>query len=957
MRKKYFKGFTLIELLAVILILGIIALIAVPVISRMIKESKRGAFETSVNNIVDVLENTCNIQTMNNEAVTSKYIFANGEISPTIDIKGSLPKDGTATVDLNCKVAANLTNGNFTAIKTIADDSIAVVDGNTLEQPVVLFDTNGNSKYSKSANIKITVSDESGLDESSLKYLWNITTNIPDEASITNTFTNNDIISSPSDANGEYYLWILAKDTSGNTAITRTSVFYLDNTSPVINLNGSNPATINLDDTYIDEGASATDNIDESISIVTTGTVNPSTVGTYNMTYSATDTAGNTASVTRQINVIDTIKPTIVFGTNGNNTYAKMRNTTVTVSDNGVIDTSSLKYLWNTSTSNPDEVSFNTTFTNGNTITTPNSLTGGYYLWILAKDSSGNVSISRTDVFNLDNQIPVITLNGSSSVSVNVGASYTDAGATATDNIDGSIPVTTTGTVNPNSVGTYTITYNATDTAGNNAVSVTRTINVIDVSAPVITMLGSNPVSINIGSSYTDAGATALDDVDGNVTSKITTTSTINVNALGSYTLTYRVTDVAGNTATAIRTVNVIDTVLPNVTFGTNGNSTYAKTRSSVVTLSDNVAINGSSLKYLWSTSTSTPSEASFTTSFTNGGTINSPAGATGIYYLWILGKDTSGNTRITGSNAFYLDNTVPVYSSYAITNVTSSGYDVYIYGVSDAHIGINKVQFPTWTDYNGGDDMQPSWETNAAASGTNLGSGTWYYRVNVSAHNNESGVYNTHVYIYDSAGNSTAFAASQTTVPPSVYYLVDVVNVGDFISYTGNNGCTNCGGQSVSCYGGYANTYSGWRVISKSGSGSTGTVSIVAAGTTECIGSDGGTNGAVFNALAGKYLNTTYAASARSINCNDALPYSAAACTNYTTYVADSMIQPGGFYYFATPYSGSTWVYWAIVESGRFNTNGGYTFGLRPIINFKSGVTKTGGSGTNATPYTISIQ
>ena len=949
------KGFTLIELIAVILILGIIALIAIPVVNSIIKESKRGAFQTSANNIVGVIEDACELQNLKSEIITTKYIFTNGEVSPSIDIKGSLPKGGTATVDSNCNVTLNVTNGTFTATKTSLEENVTLADGNKLEEPTVVFGTSGNSNYAKSASSKVTVSDESGVNNSSLKYLWNTSINIPAEANFTDVFINESVLNSPSDANGKYYLWILAKDNSGNTLITRTSVFNLDNTNPVITLYGSNPVTLNFGETYIDAGATVTDNLDEDISIVTTGTVNPSIVGTYSMTYSATDTAGNTTSVTRDINVVDNINPTIEFGSNGDIIYAKTSDTTVTVSDNSAIDTNSLRYLWNTSTSIPSEELLITPFTNETTLTTPNNLTGGYYLWILAKDSSGNTTITRTDVFNLDNEKPIITMNGSSSVTVNLGDSYADAGATANDNINGSIPVTITGTVNPSVVGTYTITYDATDTAGNNAVSVVRTINVIDVSAPVITILGSNPVNINIGSSYTDSGATAIDDVDGNVTGQITTTSTININVLGSYTVTYTVSDLAGNIANTTRTVNVIDTVLPTITFGTNGNSTYAKSRSTTVTVGDNVAINAGSLKYLWSTSTSTPSEATFTTSFTNGETITSPAGITGIYYLWILGKDSSGNTRITGSNAFYLDNTVPTYTSYTITNVTSSGYDVYVYGVSDAHIGISKVQFPTWTDYNGGDDMQPSWETNAAASGTNLGSGTWYYRVNVSTHNNESGVYNTHVYIYDNAGNSTAFASSVTTVPPSVYYLVDVVNVGDFISYTGNNGCANCSGQSTSCYGGYANTYNGWRVISKSGSGSTGTVSIVAAGTTECIGSDGGTNGANYNALANKYLNTTYAASARSINCNDALPYSSAACTNYTTYVADSMIQPGGFYYFATPYSTSTSIYWAIVESGRFNTNGGYTFGLRPIINLKSGIIKSGGSGTNASPYSIS--
>jgi type IV pilus assembly protein PilA len=58
------KGFTLIELLAVILILGIIALIAIPVVNNIIKEAKRGAFETTANNVVSAVEDACQLQAL-----------------------------------------------------------------------------------------------------------------------------------------------------------------------------------------------------------------------------------------------------------------------------------------------------------------------------------------------------------------------------------------------------------------------------------------------------------------------------------------------------------------------------------------------------------------------------------------------------------------------------------------------------------------------------------------------------------------------------------------------------------------------------------------------------------------------------------------------------------------------------------------------------------------------------
>jgi hypothetical protein len=245
-------------------------------------------------------------------------------------------------------------------------------------------------------------------------------------------------------------------------------------------MTGSSNITINAGTSYTDQGATATDNINGTISVTTSGSVNTNTVGTYTITYNATDSSGNAATpVTRTVTVVDATAPTVAFGTNGNATYAKTRSTTVTISDAHTgVNASSLKYMWNTSTTTPTEASFTTTFTNGGTLTTPAGVTGSYYLWILAKDNAGNTTITRTNVFNLDNTKPVITLNGSSTVNIAINSTYTDAGAIANDTPEGVITskIVVTSTVNPSVGGSYTVTYNVSDTAGNAAVSVTRTV-------------------------------------------------------------------------------------------------------------------------------------------------------------------------------------------------------------------------------------------------------------------------------------------------------------------------------------------------------------------------------------------------------------------------------------------------------------------------------------------------
>lgn len=336
---------------------------------------------------------------------------------------------------------------------------------------------------------------------------------------------------------------------------------HLDFNPPVIILTGDNLVTIEVGSVYTDAGAVAIDDIDGDITnrMMVTGSVNPNAVGTYTIAYDVSDSAGLVATqVTRTINVIDTNAPTVLFGTNGNDTYAKTRNTTVTLYDTGGIDITSCKYQWATSTTTPSEDSFTMSFINGGIIETPFAVTGGYYLWVLVKDSSLNTTIIRSNIFNLDNTIPVITMNGSNNININKGSTYSDAGATATDNIDGTLTVNASGTVNVNVVGEYQVTYTATDSSGNQAIPVVRTIIVRDVVAPEITILGSNPYSLNVGNTYVDPGATAMDDVDGNVTSRIQTTSNVNTNLPGTYTVTYTVKDNANNTATRTRTVTII---------------------------------------------------------------------------------------------------------------------------------------------------------------------------------------------------------------------------------------------------------------------------------------------------------------------------------------------------------------------------------------------------------------
>ena len=123
------RGFTLIELLAVILILGIIVLIAIPIVNKIIKESRRGAFETTANNIVSAIEDACQLQVLKGETITTSYNFANGIVTPALNVKGKLPTTGKVTINGDCDITLNVNNGVYSATKEYDEENVTIVDG------------------------------------------------------------------------------------------------------------------------------------------------------------------------------------------------------------------------------------------------------------------------------------------------------------------------------------------------------------------------------------------------------------------------------------------------------------------------------------------------------------------------------------------------------------------------------------------------------------------------------------------------------------------------------------------------------------------------------------------------------------------------------------------------------------------------------------------------------------
>lgn len=201
-------------------------------------------------------------------------------------------------------------------------------------------------------------------------------------------------------------------------------------------------------------------------------------------------------------------------------------------------------------------------------IYTSDHATGNHSVEVRATDANNNRT-SDTGNFVVaepepDTTEPVMTLVGSATIQLTVGDTYVEQGASATDDTDGDITtqIIVTGGVNISVAATYTVTYSVADVAGNSA-SVDRTVVVNepapDTTAPVITLIGSANIQLTVGDSYVEQGAAASDDTDGDITNQISISGSVDTNAAGTYILTYSVSDAAGNSASAIRTVEVSD--------------------------------------------------------------------------------------------------------------------------------------------------------------------------------------------------------------------------------------------------------------------------------------------------------------------------------------------------------------------------------------------------------------
>ena len=344
-------------------------------------------------------------------------------------------------------------------------------------------------------------------------------------------------------------------DTAGNVAtqVLRTVNVQSapDTDAPVIIITGSANIQLTVDDTYTEEGAVCEDNVDADKPATVGGdTVDTSTVRQYTVTYDCTDTAGNVATqVLRTVNVQsapDTDAPVIII--------TGSANIQLTVDDTYTEEGAVCED--NVDADKPATVG-------GDTVDT--STVRQYTVTYDCTDSAGNVATQVLRTVNVqsapDTDAPVIIITGSANIQLTVDDTYTEEGAVCEDNVDADKPATVGGdTVDTSTVRQYTVTYDCTDTAGNVATQVLRTVNVQsapDTDAPVIIITGSANIQLTVDETYTEQGAVCEDNVDVDKPATVGG-DTVDTSTVRQYTVTYDCTDSSNNEATQVsRTVNV----------------------------------------------------------------------------------------------------------------------------------------------------------------------------------------------------------------------------------------------------------------------------------------------------------------------------------------------------------------------------------------------------------------
>lgn len=172
---------------------------------------------------------------------------------------------------------------------------------------------------------------------------------------------------------------------------------------------------------------------------------------------------------------------------------------------------------------------------------------------------------------------PRIDLIGPTEVFFNINDTYIEYGYTATD-VDGndvtSLVRRDISDLNMGKEGSYQISYTAVDRKGVKADPVYRVVNVGDAFAPEITIAGSNPLLVKLGTEFTPPSASALAYDGTDISDSIAVdASSVDTSKVGTYIVSYSVTDASGISGSASLFVYVLESSSPRIIIPEMGSS------------------------------------------------------------------------------------------------------------------------------------------------------------------------------------------------------------------------------------------------------------------------------------------------------------------------------------------------------------------------------------------------
>lgn len=607
------KGFTLVEILAVVIILGIISVIVYPVLNKILKDNRKRAFEASLNAVVRAAE-LYKTDNNNNFGIVD---YDDG----TIDISNSGKwQAGTLTdkVDTDGQTKIYLTgfyDGEFCA--SGFGDNPTIIEGKCIETPELCFVMKDHeiTKYSfdysacpVNINIPSTVYGEevqyigAGVFESSRvssviipnslleirnnafydsaltsldltnatslqiigssafedtrlgnvdfsnlpslveiqdsAFLYSEIIGILDLTKSTNlteiwpySFENNQISSVR--LNGLTHLETIGVDAFEDNNIT--GVLDLTNMTGLVSLDGTvfrgnNITSVNLAGTNLLQSMGIRAFADNEIT---------------NINVDATNTIASLGEYAFSNNALQSFSST---------SFPNMKNLGIGVVNNNQLSDSEA-FIYNLVNGVADtSILISYGGANRSSVAIPNSIV------TIGQNSMSRQNITGINIPSSVTTIETYALSYNDLASVNLPTNVINIGSSA---FYSNRILQGNAIINNSPIA---ITLDATAFNNNGATkntNITPTFVYEDTVSPVLTMVGDSTLTVQAGIPYVDPGVTAIDNIDGDITSNITTVSTINTSILGTYSITYSVSDYIGNISTVTRTVNVVDTTAP----------------------------------------------------------------------------------------------------------------------------------------------------------------------------------------------------------------------------------------------------------------------------------------------------------------------------------------------------------------------------------------------------------